>query len=210
MGKRKEGPKGGEDQAKVFNLTDLEQVRVLADPLRVRIIEQFCSSERTTKQVAEALDEKPTKLYHHVDALEKVGLIRQTRTRRNRGTLERYYRAVARTFTADASLFGGGEPQAATADTLRSMVSTILDTTARELTDLADRGGLSGEEGIDEGTLSFLQIEADERTIARIRRRLHRLLSDLQKLDDGEQAPPRHKRRLLIAFYPLDLDDPGA
>lgn len=28
--------------------------------------------ERTTKQVAERLGEKPTKLYHHVEALERV------------------------------------------------------------------------------------------------------------------------------------------
>ncbi len=64
-------------------LTELDQIKVLADPLRIRILESL-SEERTTKQVAQLIGEKPTKLYHHVDALERVGLIQQTRTRQNR------------------------------------------------------------------------------------------------------------------------------
>ena len=68
-------------------LTALDQVRALADPLRVRMLGAFASEERTTRQVAEVLGEKPTRLYHHVKALAAAGLIRKTRTRRNRGTL---------------------------------------------------------------------------------------------------------------------------
>ena len=77
-------------QESVMMLTDLEQMKVLADPLRIRILESLAIDERTTKQVADLLGEKPTKLYHHVEALERVGLIRMTRTRQNRGTLEKY------------------------------------------------------------------------------------------------------------------------
>ena len=90
------------EQVDLLTLTELEQIRILADPLRLRMVEVFCRGEHTTKQVAQKLEEKPTKLYHHVEALEKVGLIRQTRTRRNRGTLERYYLAVAKAFRADS------------------------------------------------------------------------------------------------------------
>jgi hypothetical protein len=39
----------------MHRLTDLEQMKVLADPLRIRILELFCE-ERTTKQVAGILD----------------------------------------------------------------------------------------------------------------------------------------------------------
>ena len=86
-------------QREIYTLKDLDQVKVLADPLRIRILEALLE-ERTTKQVADLLGEKPTKLYHHVDALEKVGLIALSRTRQNRGTVEKYYLAVARTFRA--------------------------------------------------------------------------------------------------------------
>jgi DNA-binding transcriptional ArsR family regulator len=187
-----------------MTLTSLDQVRVLADPLRLRIVEQLCREERTTKQVAEALGEKPTKLYHHVDTLERVGLIRQTRTRQNRGTLERYYLAVARAFKADTTLFSGEAAQP-TSETLQPMVATIFSTTNRELTELFARGALPGDEIPEKGLLSFLQIEAEERTIARISRRLQKLLRDVQILDEAKAGDaPRRAYRLTLAFYPLE------
>ena len=64
----------------VHRLTDLDQIKVLADPLRIQIMELFCEQERTTKQVAGILGQPPTRLYHHVAALERVGLIRLART----------------------------------------------------------------------------------------------------------------------------------
>ena len=58
------------DQLESFHISDLDQVKALAHPLRMRIIETLAGPEpMTTKQVAEALGEKPTRLYHHVDML---------------------------------------------------------------------------------------------------------------------------------------------
>src|SRR5262245_52885147 len=83
----------------VHRLT-VDQMKVLADPLRIRILEHFFE-ERTTKQVAEILGLPPTRLYHHVAALERVGLIRLARTQQRRGALEKYYLPVAKTFSAE-------------------------------------------------------------------------------------------------------------
>jgi len=75
--------------------TGLEQVRALAHPLRLRLIELFARQPRTAKQAAEVLGEPPTRLYHHVAALERAGLIRLKETRQNRGTTEKYYEVAA-------------------------------------------------------------------------------------------------------------------
>ena len=72
----------------------LEQVRALSHPLRLRLLELFAHEPRTTKQAAEVLGEPPTRLYHHVAALERAGLIRLRETRQNRGTTEKYYEVV--------------------------------------------------------------------------------------------------------------------
>ena len=85
----------------------LDQIRALADPLRLRIVEALSEEARTPKQVADILGRKPTGLYHHVRVLESAGLIRQTGTRRKRGTVERYYRAVHRELRVDPALFSG-------------------------------------------------------------------------------------------------------
>lgn len=196
------------EQADVMTLTSLEQVKVLSDPLRMRIVEVLCRDERTTKQVAEELGEKPTRLYHHVEALERAGLLRLTRTRRNRGTLERYYVAAARSFRADPRLFGGGGT-ADEAATMRSMMTTIFSTTAAEVERLAGRGGDAGGIG-DEGVLGYLAIDADAETIEGLRRRLKRLLGDIQKLEPAAGSRDASRRfRLTLAFYPLDrFEDP--
>ena len=138
----------GPRQARSLTLSDLDQIKVLADPLRIRILEDLCTEERTTKQVALRLGEKPTKLYHHMEALERVGLIRLTRTRQNRGTIEKYYLAVAQQFRTDARIFSGSKSEG---DTLQAMISTVFDRTADEMRGLvAQRRGRKGieEKGI--------------------------------------------------------------
>jgi DNA-binding transcriptional ArsR family regulator len=88
-------------------LADWRHVRALADPLRMRILDAMKSGPRTTKQVAGLLGEPPTKLYHHVEVLEKAGLVRLQSTRPNRGTIERYYQSVAAEFVVDRQLLEG-------------------------------------------------------------------------------------------------------
>lgn len=185
-----------------YTLSDLEQVKVLANPLRIRILQEL-GEERTTKQVAEILGEKPTRLYHHVDVLERVGLIRLTRTQPNRGTVEKYFQAVARSFRTESGLFS---THATTEDleSLQTMVSTMLETTSQELRSLiADSRGSDLEE---EGVLSFVEIRSSKKQLAGIREKLLALLQELA--EDCEEDPEDESRRfrLMLAYYPLDTE----
>lgn len=89
----------------IYMLRKLEQVRAIADPLRIRILNVLCENTMTTKQVAERLGENVNKLYHHVETLEAAGLIKLVKTKKNRGTLEKYFQAVAKHFTLSPVLF---------------------------------------------------------------------------------------------------------
>lgn len=193
-------------QVRSLTLSDLDQVKVLADPLRIRILEELCKEERTTKQVAKLLDEKPTKLYHHVDALERVGLIRLTRTRQNRGTIEKYYMAVARQFRADSRIFSAAETGSEEeGDALQAMISTVLERTSDEMRGLIEQG--CGKEGIEEqGVLSYVEILTDRKSGHRIQARLVKLLKSLEGLHAGGEKPGGRSYRLTIAFYPIEPD----
>ncbi len=184
--------------AEMMTLSNLEQLKVLADPLRVRILEAL-GKERTTKQVAEEIGEKPTKLYHHVDALERVGLIRLTRTRRNRGTLEKYYQVVALCFRAGASLF----PQTGDTSKVMEVISNLLGRAGSELQVLAAHSSAPSELE-EKAILTFVEVRAPEQEILAIRKKLDALLKDLQKLaefDHDDPGTPRY--RLMLAYYPL-------
>ena len=190
-------------QVHSLTLSDLDQVKVLADPLRIRILEELCREERTTKQVAKLLGEKPTKLYHHVDALARVGLIRLARTRQNRGTIERYHIAVARQFKGDSRMFSAADLGSEEGgDALQSMISTVFERTSDEMRELIAQG--RGKEGIEEqGILSYLGIQTDREHGRRIQARLVKLLKSLEILTRREK-PGGKSYRLTIAFYPIE------
>jgi DNA-binding transcriptional ArsR family regulator len=190
----------------IMVLTELEQIKVLADPLRIRILEEL-GEERTTMQVAERIGEKPTKLYHHVEALERVGLVELTRTQQNRGTLEKYYLAVAQAFRADARAFSAGDDATdEEKETLRTMVSTIFDTSSAELMKLFESGRGSGfiEE---EGLLSFLEIRGSKEQLAALRTRLLEVVEGIAGMDERPEDEEKERFRLTLAYFPLAKDD---
>ena len=193
-------------QAPSLTLSDVHQVKVLADPLRIRILEELCTAERTTKQVAERLGEKPTKLYHHVEALERVGLIRLTRTRQNRGTMEKYYLAVARQFKADSRIFSAADAGSGDeGDALQAMIATVFERTADEMRGLVAQQ--RGREGIEEqGVLSYLEIETDKKHGRQFQERLMRLIKSIEEAPEATTKSGRKKYRLTVAFYPLEPD----
>ena len=193
---RSQGGRRRAPQAELRTLDDLKQVRALADPLRMRILTALCE-ERTTKQVAELLHEKPTRLYHHVDALERAGLVQLTRTRPKRGTIEKYYRSVARTFEARVSTGRGAEASRAAID---DVMATAFATTSSEVSRLLERGAASTLS--EEGILTFLEIRATRAEIQKLRRRLHAAIGVAR--EEGQSSPRDERYRLTIAFYPLE------
>src|SRR5215813_13115652 len=78
-------------------------LRALAHPLRLRMMELFAESPKTTKQVAEILRQPPTRLYHHVAALERSVLLVLNEGRKNRGTVEKWYAGVGQQVRAEGS-----------------------------------------------------------------------------------------------------------
>jgi DNA-binding transcriptional ArsR family regulator len=192
---------------KSYLIRDLDQVRALADPLRVRIVEAMRKGPRTTKQVADAFGEKPTRLYHHVDALERAGILRLVGTRRNRGTLEKYYEPVARTFVIDRDLFAPEQGAAAqeAAGVVKEAVTDMLRETAEEIgSGIAEmRIPLQDRSRVE---MARVVVRAAPERIEALMERVHALLDEAQEEGEGtgEAGGPMHDYRLVVAFYPVD------
>jgi DNA-binding transcriptional ArsR family regulator len=66
--------------------------RALADPLRIRLYELLVLRPQSAKELADRLEVRPDRLYHHLDQLEQGGLIEIADYRRlPRGKVERVY-----------------------------------------------------------------------------------------------------------------------
>lgn len=87
-----------------YELETLEQLRAIADELRTRIVEALSHRAMTVTQLGEMLGQAPAKIHYHVRELERVKLIRLVATHPKSGILEKYYRAVAKGFTASKTL----------------------------------------------------------------------------------------------------------
>ncbi len=79
-----------------FIVEDLETLKVLSDPLRLRIRE-LMNSPCTVKQVATDLKIPATKLYYHINLLEKHGIIVMVDTRLVSGIIEKHYQVSSKT-----------------------------------------------------------------------------------------------------------------
>ena len=178
-----------------YKIRDLEQVRLLADPLKLRLLQAFAESAKTTKQAAEELGEKVTKLYRHVDALHDVGLLEVVEEKQKRGTIERTFQAVAQRFEADYSLFSdapGTEGTEAARQMLRVSEAEILDVLAN-----------THDDDEEQAIIMRIRGKATPEKIAELRATLQEWLESVPNYD---QEPAEDAREIggLIAFYEID------
>jgi len=119
----------------------LQQARLLTDPFKLKLLEQFATAPATTKQVADCLGEKAPRLYRHVEALAGEGLLELVAEKPKRGTVERYYRTVAARFEIDPQLFvTAGNPRHAAGEAVQALLRDV----AADLMNAYDEPGNDG------------------------------------------------------------------
>lgn len=107
-------------------LRSVEQVRALADPLRLRIVEALVPQERAALDLARLVGVPVTRVYHHLDLLLEAGLIDVVRRVPRRGMEERIFRASARRYVLADDLFGNDAAAGATSASFEELARTVL------------------------------------------------------------------------------------
>ncbi len=107
-------------------LTNLDQLRAFADPLRIRLIEELAAHELPVAGLALALGVPVTRLYHHVDLLLQAGLIEVARQVRRRGVEERVFRAAAREYRLDGNLLEVVPGRARSGESILPLARSVL------------------------------------------------------------------------------------
>lgn len=128
-----------------FVVNDLDTLKVLSDPLRLRIRE-LMFEPTTVKQVAKELGLPATKLYYHINLLEKHGLIVLVETRLISGIVEKHYQVAARTVRVAKHLLSPGDGGAS--EGLSIAVNTFFDAARDDLHQAVQEGAVEWD---DEG-----------------------------------------------------------
>jgi DNA-binding transcriptional ArsR family regulator len=145
-----------------------EQLRALADDLRMKIVVRLRERAASTTELARELELPKGTVGHHVKVLERAGLIRVVRTRKVRALTEKYYGRVARLFVLKSADAPDGSSVAAS--TLRQAADEIAPVRDQSL------------------YLSFLHVRLEEADARRFERRLKKLASEFT---DRDTAPGR-------------------
>ena len=120
-------------------ISDLETLKVISDPLRVQVLERIgmaCDSGNliTVKQLSEDLDIPQTKLYYHVNLLEKHDLIQVAETKVVSGIIEKHYQIRARRIRVDLDISKSTELDRDEGITLTlNSIATMLNTAYKNI-----------------------------------------------------------------------------
>jgi DNA-binding transcriptional ArsR family regulator len=183
-------------------IDDVETLRILSDPLRIRILE-LVAEPASAKEIAPQLGIAQTKLYYHLNQLEEYGLIRVVQTRLVSGILEKKYQVSAYSFRVDRALLAVGpvvdDPGLAL---LASVLDSLKADAQRSLQDgLIDASpdGLQPKRLILSRSLVSMTPEKAQLFCER----LDALLQELKTMEsDGGNAQPYH---FAVVWFPSQL-----
>ena len=181
-------------------ISDVETLKALSDPLRLRILELMTTGRDeafTVKRLATALDVSQTKLYHHINLLVERELIRPVATRVVSGIIETSYRIAQLSVKLDRALLAGDSPE------LHDMLTTVFDG-ARDDIERGIRAGVIdlGAKSdplrrviLSKGMTRLSPTRADE-----FRARLEALMT---AFDDDPAGVAADAYGFVLAFYPM-------
>lgn len=197
------------DESKTTNkfiISDLETLRVIADPLRAQIMELLVHQELTIRQIADKLGLTPGKLYYHANQLEKHGLICVTETRQVANMLEKVYKANAPNLDVDPSLLNFTTDQGK--ESINTLLTSMLDYTKEDLQRSLQARAFNLERGASpqprQAIINRLINRMTSEQADRFAERVMELLKEFDEADAGENSAIAGLQpyALTIAYYP--------
>lgn len=201
----------------LYTITDLETLKVVSDPLRMQIIDRIGLANqlgelRTVKQLAEEVDTPASKLYYHINMLEKHGLIQVADTQIVSGIIEKHYQITAFSITIGRDLLSAGVSKDEKAEAVMALLDSTLDTVRADMLQLV-RGivendpqttqlaGKAGQISRENARISLTQAEE-------FNRRLIALLTEFRDMSapEGEEG---FVFGFTVVFHPVFGDKPA-
>lgn len=190
-----------------ITITDPETLKVIGDPLRLQILKTF-KHPRTVKDVAEILGIAQTKLYYHVNMLEKHNLIEVVETNVVSGIIEKKYRVTAARFGVDEELLSTVEDPSGHID---SLLGAIFNSAKDEIKKSiqADLMDLKDQSDAKRGVIVHTSLNLTDEQVTEFMEKLSAVLKEYNDLADEneEKTPDAPVYGLTYAFFPIYRPD---
>jgi DNA-binding transcriptional ArsR family regulator len=174
-----------------------QQLRALAHPIRLRLLEAFAQGRRTTMQVAVLIGEPPTRLYHHVNAMERAGILKLVDTRPVRGTTEKYFEIARK----QIGIVRGHRLTPAVRGSLTEIATVVLEEARAEL--LAAIANPAPRSRATAPAVLRMMLTVPPSKLDLVRRRLRDVLKEIRRdAKKASRSPESRQWALTLVFAP--------
>lgn len=190
--------------APVLIIKDLETLKIMADPQRNQILEILAPEKQTINQIAEKLGLSPSKLYYHINLLEKHGLIQEVNTIVKANIIEKVYWITAYECKMDHDLFNFSTPEGQ--ESVITAMVTPIDSTREDIVRSLEARATALEKGAEQHpreVVIFREVrKMSDQTADKFTERLKQVLEDFENFEGDNDSDDSHMRALTLAFYP--------
>lgn len=95
----------GVNVKEVYRIKNIDDLKALSDPLRVNILLTIGKEPKSGQEISKLMNEKGSKIYYHLNELEKRGFIEIVKTEVINGIVQKFYLPVAKAFIPDLNIF---------------------------------------------------------------------------------------------------------
>jgi DNA-binding transcriptional ArsR family regulator len=196
--------------APVMMVEDLETLKILADPMRNQILEILAPEKLTINQMAKKLGLSPSKLYYHINLLEKYGLIQEVDSIVKANIIEKVYWISAYECKMDHNLCNFSTPEGQ--ESTMTVMVTPIDSTREDMIRSLEARATALNQGAEEHPRDVviyreLRKMSDQAADA-FSERIKEVLDDFEDYEEDGESEDIHVRALTVAFYPSFYYEP--
>lgn len=189
------------NQQSIFILETYEQLRVISDPLRTKMLIYLVEQPHTGQMLAQELNLSRAKVLYHLRELEKYGIIQLVRKEERGGNILKFYQAVARGFIPDDHLLTFVEAKEAT----RQSYLEVIDRAKTRVLTAPDESFELHSSNVEEWNNLSLQTEftVSQKKFVEFSQKYRELLETLKGEDDDSDK--QHYYLMTTAFQIEEL-----
>ena len=196
--------------APVMMVEDLETLKILADPMRNQILEILAPGKLTINQMAKKLGLSPSKLYYHINLLEKYGLIKEVDSIVKANIIEKVYWVSAYECKMDHNLCNFSTPEGQ--ESMMTVMVTPIDSTREDMMRSLEARATALNQGAKEhprDVVIYRELrKMSDQAADEFTKRIKQVLDDFDDYEEHGESEDIHVRALTIAFYPSFYYEP--
>ncbi len=196
--------------APVMMVEDLETLKILADPMRNQILEILAPGKLTINQMAKKLGLSPSKLYYHINLLEKYGLIKEVDSIVKANIIEKVYWVSAYECKMDHNLCNFSTPEGQ--ESMMTVMVTPIDSTREDMMRSLEARATALNQGAKEhprDVVIYRELrKMSDQAADEFTKRIKEVLDDFEDYEEHGESEDIHVRALTVAFYPSFYYEP--